>query len=107
MIVGPAPLRPVEFPVSRADRRVAERQPFNGRKVRFQCHRTFKRLQRTGLSWPAAVRIADGLHLGSEIRLLSDREGSTPEGMAWDKTDVRELRRERQVPVQHLPFLKH
>jgi hypothetical protein len=26
---------------------------------------------------------------------------------AWDKTDVRELRRERQVPVQHLPFLKH
>jgi len=26
---------------------------------------------------------------------------------SWDKTDVRELRRERQVPVQHLPFLKH
>jgi hypothetical protein len=33
--------------------------------------------------------------------------GRPTTGKSWDKTDVRELRRERQVPVQHLPFLKH
>jgi hypothetical protein len=33
--------------------------------------------------------------------------GQSGYGQGWDKTDVRELRRERQVPVQHLPFLKH
>jgi hypothetical protein len=25
----------------------------------------------------------------------------------WDKTDVREPRREWQLSIQHLPFLKH
>jgi len=37
----------------------------------------------------------------------NDLSWSTAADWPWDKTDIRELRREWQVPIQHLLFLKH